>query len=195
MNNFKHYRYKLEYCGLAVAAYLVQRVPWRCLRVVGHVVGGIVFFFDRKRREVAFANLKAAFGETYDEQERKKIARKSYQVFATTMLELLWSPRLTPGIMDQIADIDVVDVRSSPGLEGVPVIYCCAHAANFEWTGQVAARYTKKFPVIAQKFKNPLLGPLFDRWRSSLGQEVIPQEQAMLKLFRYLLFACCTFLF
>jgi lauroyl/myristoyl acyltransferase len=66
------------------------------------------------------------------------------------------------------------------------VIYCCAHAGNFEWTGQVAARYAKKFPVIAQKFKNLLIGQLFNRWRSSLGQEVIPQEQAMLKLFRYL---------
>ncbi|MCX6957920.1 MAG: hypothetical protein NT164_05225 [Verrucomicrobiae bacterium] len=186
MNSFKHYRYKLEYLGLVIAAWLVQRFPWRWLRPVGFFAGALVFFFDRKRREVAFANLKAAFGETYDEQERQGIARKSYQIFAATMLELLWSPRLTPQIMDEIADIEVVDLRSSPQLEGVPVIYCCAHAANFEWTGQIIARYTKKFPVIAQKFKNPLLGSLFNRWRSSLGQEVILQEKAMLKLFRYL---------
>ncbi len=174
MRPWKKFRHRLEYYGLVIAAWLVQRLPWRWLRYVGHFVGKIVFFFDRKRREVAF------------EQERKNIARKSYQIFASTMLELLWSPRLTPQIMDEIADIDVVDLRSSPRLEGVPVIYCCAHAANFEWTGQIIARYTKKFPVIAQKFKNPLLGSLFNRWRSSLGQEVIPQEQAMLKLFRYL---------
>lgn len=182
----KRCRYRLEYFGLFLAGWLVQRLPWRWLRPLGHFVGAVVFFFDRKRREVAFANLQAAFGATYDEQERKKIAKKSYQIFATTMLELLWSPRLTAATMDEIADIDVADLRSSPKLEGVPVIYCCAHAANFEWTGQIAARYTNRFPVIAQKFKNPLIGKLFDRWRSSLGQEVIPQEQAMLKLFRYL---------
>lgn len=164
----------------------MQRLPWRCLRPLGKLVGRVVFFFDRKRREVAFANLKAAFGEAYNERERRRIAQKSYQIFAATMLELLWSPRLTPQIMDEIADIDVVDLRSSPKLEGVAAIYCCAHAANFEWTGQIAARYTKKFPVIAQRFKNPFLEKLFARWRSSLGQEVIPQEQAMLKLFRYL---------
>lgn len=186
MNSFKKIRYRLEYFGLLFAAWLVQRLPWYSLRPLGHFVGAIVFFFDRKRREVAFANLKAAFGETYNEQKRKNITKKSYQIFATTMLELLWSPRLTPQVMDEIADIHVADVRSSPKLEGVPVIYCCAHAANFEWTGQIAARHTNKFPVIAQKFKNQLIGKLFDRWRSSLGQEVIPQEQAMLKLFRYL---------
>jgi len=183
---FKKFRYRLEYFGLITCAWLVQQLSWRWLRPLGNFVGALVFFFDRKRREVAFANLKAAFGETHDERERSAIAKKSYQIFATTMLELLWSPRLTPEIMDEIADIDVVDLRSSPKLEGVPAIYCCAHAANFEWTGQIAARHTKKFPVIAQKFKNPLIGKLFDRWRASLGQEVIPQEQAMLKLFRYL---------
>lgn len=186
MSKFKHYRYRLEYYGLMMVAWFVQRCSWRSLRPIGHFLGALVFFFDRKRREVAFENLKSAFGETYNEDERREIAKKSYQIFAATMLELLWSPRLTPEIMDEIADIDVVDLRSSPCLEGVPVIYCCAHAANFEWTGQIAARHTQKFPVIAQKFKNPLLGKLFDRWRSSLGQEVIPQEQAMLKLFRYL---------
>lgn len=186
MSFWKECRYRLEYIGLFVGAWLVQRLPWRWLRPLGYLIGAVVFFFDRKRRIVAFANLKAAFGSLYNEEERVKIAKKSYQIFATTMLELLWSPRLTPELMDEIADIEVADLRSSPQLEGVPVIYCCAHAANFEWTGQIAARHTKKFPVIAQKFKNPFLEKLFARWRSSLGQEVIPQEQAMLKLFRYL---------
>lgn len=160
MSKFKHYRYRLEYYGLMMVAWFVQRCSWRSLRPIGHFLGALVFFFDRKRREVAFENLKSAFGETYNEDERREIAKKSYQIFAATMLELLWSPRLTPEIMDEIADIDVVDLRSSPCLEGVPVIYCCAHAANFEWTGQIAARHTQKFPVIAQKFKNPLLGKL-----------------------------------
>lgn len=183
---FKKFRYRLEYAGLIAGAWIVQRLPWRWLRPLGNIVGALVFFFDRKRREVAFANLKAAFESIYDEQERKSIAKKSYQIFATTMLELLWSPRLTIAKIDEIADIDVVDLRSSPKLEGVPTIYCCAHAANFEWTGQIAARYCKQFPVIAQKFKNPLIGKLFSRWRSSFNQQVISQEQAMLKLFRYL---------
>ena len=151
---FKKFRYRLEYAGLFLGAWLVQRLPWRWLRPLGKFVGALVFFFDRKRCEVAFANLKAAFGETYDEQARKNIAKKSYQIFATTMLELLWSPRLTPEIMDEVADIDVVDLRSSPTLDGVPAIYCCAHAANFEWTGQIAARHTSDLPSSSTEAAN-----------------------------------------
>lgn len=186
MTLWKSFRYRLEYIGLFLAGAFVQRLPWRWLRPLGNFVGKIVFKYDRHRREVALANLKAAFGEKYDDVARRKIARKSYGVFATTILELLWSPNLTAKIMDEIATIEVIDPQSSPTRMDRPVIYCCLHSANFEWTGQIAARHARKFPVIAQKFKNPLLGPLFDRWRSSLGQEVIPQENAMLKLFRYL---------
>jgi Kdo2-lipid IVA lauroyltransferase/acyltransferase len=186
VSNFKRYRYRLEYAGLSMAAWIVQRLPWRWLRPLGKGIGTLFFFADRHRRDVALANLKAAFGDQYDERARWKLARKSYGIFAATTLELLWSPNLTPAIMDEIANIEVVDPISSPKQTGVAAIYCCLHAANFEWTGQIAARYTQKFPVIAQNFKNPLIGKLFNQWRSSLGQEVIPQEQAMLKLFRYL---------
>jgi lauroyl/myristoyl acyltransferase len=165
---------------------MLQCLPWRWLRPIGKTIGSLFFLLDRHRREVALANIKAAFGDEYNEKERLKIAQKSYGIFAASILELLWSPRLSPEIMDEIATIEVVDPISSPSQSGVAVIYCCLHAANFEWTGQIAARYAEKFPVIAQKFKNPLLTKLFNDWRSSFGQEVLPQEQVMLKLFRYL---------
>ncbi len=186
MSHFKRFRYYSEYITLRLLAWIIQCLPWPWLRPLGRFLGSLFFHFDHHRQAVALANLEAAFGEKYDPKTRLQITQKSYGIFATTMLELLWSPRLTPTIMDEIATIDVLDPRSSPNNENISAIYCCLHAANFEWTGQIAARYTKKFPVIAQKFKNPFLGHLFNTWRSSLGQEVIAQEQAMLKLFRYL---------
>lgn len=186
MSHFKNYRYHLEYHALRLAALMVQCLPWRWLRPLGKAIGFFVFVLDRNRRHVALANIKAAFGDKYDEKGRLRIALKSYTIFAATFLELLWSPRLTPTIIDKLATIELIDPMSSPKQQGVAVIYCCLHAANFEWTGQIAARYAEKFPVIAQKFKNPLLEKLFGQWRSSLGQEILHQEQAMLKLFRYL---------
>lgn len=186
MKFWKPFRYRLEYAGLFIAGWIIQQLPWRWLRPIGKKIGSLFFFADRHRRDVALANLKAAFGDKYDEKARWEIAQKSYGIFATTILELLWSPNLTPAIMDEIATIEVVDPISCPTQPGVAKIYCCLHATNFEWTGQIIARHTTTFPVIAQKFKNPLLGKLFDHWRSNLGQEVIPQERAMLKLLRYL---------
>ena len=41
-------------------------------------------------------------------------------------------------------------------------------------------------PVITQRFRNPLIGPIFDRLRTSTGHTVIPQERAMIRMLKYL---------
>jgi lauroyl/myristoyl acyltransferase len=52
---------------------------------------------DRYGRRIALANLDCAFGQKYSASEKRRIVRESYQHFAQTMLDLMWSPRLTPG--------------------------------------------------------------------------------------------------
>ena len=186
MKAWKPFRYRLEYAGLLMASKLVQCLPWRWLRSLGHGIGSIFFLIDRHRREVTLANLKAAFGETMDNRARWNIAQRSYGIFATTALELLWSPRLTANVIDEIATVEGLDPMPAHTAPGVPVIYFCNHAGNFEWVSQVHARRITSLPIIAQKLKNPLLGPLFDQWRSVMGHRILPQERAMLKTLRHL---------
>lgn len=169
-----------------MASRLIQFLPWRWIRPIGKSVGSLFFLMDAHRRNVTLANLKAAFGDTIDKNQCWSIGRKSYGVFATTALELLWSPRLTPAIIDDIATVEGLDPVPSHVASGVPVIYFCLHAGNFEWVSQVHARYITSLPIIAQKLKNPLLGSLFDRWRSVMGHHIMPQERAMLKTMRHL---------
>lgn len=183
---WKPFRYRLEYVGLVMVAWLVQRLPWRWLRPLGRMLGSLFFLCDSHRRAVTLANLQAAFGDKMDKKRRWQVGRQSYGVFATTFLELLWSPRLTPAIIDDIATIEECDPSAWHRGKGKAVIYCSLHAGNFEWSGQLAARYNTGFPVIAQKLKNPLLGPLFDHWRSTMGQQVFLKERVMLKMFRHL---------
>ena len=72
------------------------------------------------------------------------------------------------------------------GESGRPAIYFCLHAGNFEWLSQITCRHFGTFPVIAQNLKNPLLGSLFDGWRSALGQQIMPQKGAMLRTLRHI---------
>ena len=50
-------------------------------------------------------------------------------------------------------------------------VYLCLHYSNFEWLSQFGAYTIANGPVIAQRFKNPLIGRIFDRLRSSTGHE------------------------
>lgn len=183
---WKPFRYRFEYIGLLMAARIVQSLPWRWLRPLGKSIGTLFFHLDRHRRKVTLANLKAAFDGRFNDQEYWELARKSYGVFATTILELLWSPRLTHDVIDDIATIEGLDPLAKHAQPGVPAIYACLHAGNFEWVNQIHARHVSPQSVIAQKFKNPLIGHLFDSWRSTMGHRILPQERAMLKTLRHL---------
>jgi lauroyl/myristoyl acyltransferase len=183
---WKRQRYWLEYHGLRGASWIICRLPWRWIGPLANFVGAVFFTLDRHRREVTLANLRSAFGERFSEQELHVIGGKSYGVFARTALELLWSSNLSKEVLDEIITTEGLDPMPAHGAEGKPALYFCLHAGNFEWLSQITCRHFGNFPVIAQKLKNPLLGPLFDGWRSSLGQEIMPQKGAMLRTIRHL---------
>ena len=183
---WKRQRYRLEYFGLRGASGLISMLPWRWIGPFAAFVGAVFFTFDRHRREVTLANLRSAFGNRFTEAEFNTIGRKSYGVFARTALELLWSPNLSKEVLDEIITTEGLDPMPSHGAEGKPALYFCLHAGNFEWLSQITCRHFGTFPVIAQNLKNPLLGPLFDSWRSSLGQQIMPQKGAMLRTIRHL---------
>lgn len=183
---WKRQRYWLEYFGLRAAAGLISILPWRWIGPMAECVGGIFFTFDRHRRQVTLDNLRSALGESYSEAELLAIGRKSYGVFARTALELLWSGNLSTAVLDEIVTTEGLDSTPEHGAEGKPALYFCLHAGNFEWLSQITCRHFGTFPIIAQKLKNPLLGPLFDGWRSALGQQIMPQKGAMLRTIRHL---------
>lgn len=183
---WKRQRYRLEALCLKAASALVCLLPWRAIGPLARGVGSIVFAVDRHRREVTLANLRAAFGDRFSERELLRIGRGSYGVFARTALELLWSPNLSRPVLDEILTTEGLDPMPSHGADGKPALYFCLHAGNFEWLSQITCRHFGNFPVIAQNLKNPLLGPLFDGWRSALGQEIMPQKGAMLRTIRHL---------
>jgi lauroyl/myristoyl acyltransferase len=183
---WKRQRYRLEWLGLRWASSLVCLLPWRWIGPLASFVGGLFFSFDRHRREVTLSNLRAAFGDRLSESEIHAIGRRSYGVFARTALELLWSPNLSKSMLDEIITTEGLDPMPAHGASGKPALYFCLHAGNFEWLSQITCRHFGNFPVIAQNLKNPLIGPLFDGWRSALGQEIMPQKGAMLRTIRYL---------
>ncbi len=183
---WKRQRFRLEWLSLRWASSLICVLPWRWIGPLASFVGGVFFSFDRHRREVTLANLRSALGDRMSEAQIHAIGRRSYGVFARTALELLWSPNLSKVVLDEIITTEGLDPMPPHGAPGKPAIYFCLHAGNFEWLSQITCRHFGNFPVIAQNLKNSLLGPLFDGWRSSLGQQIMPQKGAMLRTLRHL---------
>ena len=180
------FRQRLEFLGLSSFVWLVGRLPYRWLRRIANVLGSIVFFSTTEGRRSLLANLDAAFGDSRTPAEKRRIAMGSYRTFARTMLELFWSPNLSESVARGIAQYEGLALDSCHKDPRQAAVYLCLHYSNFEWLSQFGAYTIANGPVIAQRFKNPLIGRIFDRLRSSMGHDVIPQERAMIRMLKHM---------
>jgi len=178
------FRHRLEFFGLSSGAFLVRQLPFGWLRRLAWILGTIVYSLDRRGREVGVANLEAAFPGKLSEKRKAWVVRASYQGFARTMLELIWAPNLTREVFQKYGKVE--GLVPPEEVEGQPTIYLCLHASNFEWLSLALSYAMGPGIVVTQNFKNPLLGQMFDRFRSSTGHTIIPQERAMMRMLRHL---------
>ncbi|MEO6847529.1 MAG: lysophospholipid acyltransferase family protein [Chthoniobacterales bacterium] len=180
---FKKIRNEAEYAGLRLVEILIPLLPLSCLRAMARFAGWTMYHADSRSRKVALANLDAAFGDTKTLPEKQSIAMRSMQGFARTMLELFWSPNFSREKYQRYASVETLGDGKPP--QGA-AIYYCFHFGNFEWLSFTSSYAIISGIVIAQNFENPKIGRVFNRLRSLSGHEVIPQEKALVKMFKLL---------
>jgi len=179
------FRQRWEFLGMSLAVRITALLPYVLLRFLAFALGALVCACDKRGRRVAWANLEAAFGPRFTEAEQRRLTRRSYQVFARTILELFWSSNVTRENLSRFARVEGLGAAFHHD-PNQPVIYLCLHASNFEWLSLALAHTVRPGIVVAQNLKNPLLGGLFDRLRSGCGHTLIPQERAVIRMFRHL---------
>jgi len=146
----------------------------------------LMSIFDRHRYGVALNNLEVAFGNQLSIQQRRKIARESFEHFARTMLDLLWSPRLTRENFSRYIELENFDEIARGPVPERSVMIACYHYSNFEWLSLACGFLDLKGTIIAQEFKNSLLDPIFRKLREQSGHELIPRERALVRLYKVL---------
>jgi KDO2-lipid IV(A) lauroyltransferase len=185
-SRWKRVRYRLEWIGLLLASKLIPLFSRKACFHLAQTLGTLMSIFDRHRQKVALSNLEVAFGNQLSIPERRKIARESFQHFARTMVDLLWSPRLTPENFScyiELENFEETTVGTGPERS---FMAACYHYSNFEWLSLASGFLDLKGTIISQEFKNPLLDPIFKKLREQSGHELIPRERGLVRLYKVL---------
>jgi lauroyl/myristoyl acyltransferase len=155
-----------------------------CLRIA-HLLGDAACFLDRKGRAIALENLECAFGDRFDAAQRRRMACASYRNFARTMLDLFWSPSLTPENFRTYIHVSGFDeIRERLIRESRGAVFMCVHQGNWEWANLAVGFLGLDTAVVAEKFKNPSLTTVFSGLRQISGQQIISQENSLLRLLK-----------
>ena len=154
LSRWKRTRYRLEWPDSSLATKLIPLCSRKACYRLAQVAGALLSFLDRRRYHVALSNLEVAFGNQLSARERRKIARESFQHFARTMVDLLWSPRLTPlNFLWYIELQNFEETMRDTGPER-SLIIACYHYSNFEWLSLACGFLELKGTIISQEFKN-----------------------------------------
>ena len=180
----KRVRYRIEWLFLQAAAKFVPLLPRAVCFYLATLLGASMSILDRPGRRVALSNLEAAFGDRYTSAQRARIVRESYQCFARTMLDLFWSPRLTPENFSRYIDIENLERFKQDIGESGSCIFAVPHYGNFEWLNPATALLGYPTHILTQEFKNPLLDSIFAKLRASFGSRTVPREGGVVRLYK-----------
>ncbi len=187
-DRLKAYRYRLEYAGCALLAFLIPKLSRESCVALGQVLGAAAYYLDRRGRSIALQNLESAFGETMPPRLRRDTARQSYQNFAVTMLSLFWSPRVTEDNAGEYLEMTgFEEALQRARLEGRGCVFVCAHQGNWEWGALAFSLLGGWANIVAEDFKNQALTDLFVRLRGRNRHRVIPQDKSVLRMLKAVL--------
>ena len=185
-SRWKRVRYRLEWLGLRLAVKLVPLLSRKACFRLGQTLGALMSIFDRHRYRIALTNLEVAFGNQLSVEDRRKIARESFQHFARTMLDLLWSPGLTLENFSRYIELQNLEETTLGTGPERSIMIACYHYSNFEWLSLACGFLDLKGTIISQEFKNSLLDPIFKKLREQSGHELIPRERGLIRLYKVL---------
>jgi len=185
-SQWKRIRYRLEWLGLLLATKLIPLCSRRVCNHLARTAGALLSFLDRQRFEVAVDNLRVAFGDQFSADERRKIARESFQYFARTMVDLLWSPRLTLQNFSRYIEWENLEETARGTGPERSIMIACYHYSNFEWLSLACGFLDLKGTIISQEFKNPSLDPIFKKLREQSGHELVPRDRGIMRLYKVL---------
>ena len=142
--------------------------------------GSLLYFLGRRRRNIALRNLDIAFGEKLPVEEKRRVARRTFQHALAIFLGLsLRGRHLRKDNLHQVFHIlpEEDDLLSKPHPKGLAVL--SAHVGDWEMAEHYFALRSIRATVVTSEISNPLISSELKRRRSRNGMRVIHKEGAL----------------
>ncbi len=152
-------------------------LPRSLLLFWGRCVGLVVYYVNRKHRQISLSNLKTAFGEELSLRVLKSISRRCFMHYGQVILDIIKFPSLSEKKKSSIMVMEGQDHLEKALQKGRGALLFSGHYGNWE----IASYYLSKLArlnVIARPLDNTFLEKELYRLRTGLGAKVISKHQA-----------------
>ncbi|OGW87273.1 MAG: hypothetical protein A3C35_07665 [Omnitrophica bacterium RIFCSPHIGHO2_02_FULL_46_11] len=163
----------------------LQALPLEWALGLGRCVG-IFLSCIHPRREIAYVNLKAAFGSRYSARERKAIVRKHFCHLGQTAVEVLRFPKMDLNYFERYIQVEHRERYEQIVQKNQGTILITPHFGNWELSQILSAIVGKSLYVLAREQKHTKLDDFLNELRSSHGSVAIHKGGGVRDLIREL---------
>ena len=172
-DSWRRIRHRLELTGVRILKGLPALVPFKFAVKLGGSLGFVAFDLFRIRRGVTLENLKASFGDRFDERERRRIGRRSYINFAKSMVEFASIGRLSPERIRRIVRIEGAEHLDRCLDRGGGIVVVTGHFGSWELLGAASVAHGYPVDFLVGEQSNSLVDDMMNDLRSAAGIGII----------------------
>jgi len=176
-------RHRLEYLIVLAVRQALRLMPrsWMLRAATGL---GLAFHrLDRRRRETAVRNVRAAF-PLRSEPECRDIVRGAFTNLGRHVLELLRFDTMSVEQMMDVVELEGIERVEQVLASGRGAMFYTGHFGFWELQIMVHAVRFRPIVMVARTLDNPLLEAMIERLRTRVGTRVIPRQGAIRGLLR-----------
>jgi len=155
------------------ASLLFRLIPISAALWLGRRIGDVAFIVNKKRRLVAYANLKAAFSAEKSPAELRKITRGAYRNLLETVMEIMNLTKVSKGYMDRYVDVVNLSRIKDAGKSDRGTILLTGHFGDWELSNLTSPMHGFPITVLAREQKMKRVNELLNRLRESKGCKVV----------------------
>ena len=171
-------RHRLEYGVVVAVRTLARLLPRTASLVLGTALGRVFHLFHGRRRELAVANLRAAFPER-SEADCRAILRAAFYQFGRHVVDFLNFDAMGRDQMMGLVEWQGDEHVQRAMAKGRGVMYFTGHFGCWELQIMVHAYRFGPIVMVARTLDNPRLERLIERIRSRVGTRVLSRQGAI----------------
>ncbi len=176
----------LLYLPISFLVLMTRILPIETVINLGSVFGTAAYYIHVKRRRIANANLKAAYGKKLSRGKRKKIILKIFRNFGKNIIELLLMPRMSDKYFGKYTKVRNIErVKESLDI-GKGIVFLSAHYGNWELCASISAHYGYKMHALARVQKPYFFNNLLNYSRQVRGTTVIQKGMQLREIVKNL---------
>lgn len=172
--------------ALQAAAAVFRTLPEPAALAIGRGLGRAAFVLARRRRRVALAGLRRAFGTSLSGPALTALARANFAHYGTVLAEFLRLPLLSDEALQARFTISGLDRARAALARGRGLIILTAHVGNWEYLAAAQGAWGLDMLVITRRAHQPGVDRFWQQIRRARGTRFVDAYRSLGAVMRHL---------